>query len=67
MQNVHESKTRIGFGSARKVAEFFDVSESKVRDLAAKGEWPSYCIGGRRLFDLDELVGIVRDSRQGDR
>ena len=56
-------QVRLGFGSARKVAEFFDVSERLVRDRAASGAWPSYCVGGRRVFDLDELVALVKSVR----
>ena len=49
-----------GLLPARDVARFFGVSERLVRDRAAKGEWPSYSIGGRRVFDLDELVALVK-------
>ena len=55
--------TRLGFMPAKKVAEFFSVSESTVRKKASTGEWPSYCIGGRRLFDLDELIRIIKQVR----
>ena len=51
---------RLGFGPAKRGAEFFGISESLVRERAARGEWPSYCIGGRRVFDLDELVALVK-------
>ena len=51
-----------GFASTRQAAEFFGLSESKVRELAATGEWPSYCIGARRLFDLAEIIRIVKQA-----
>ena len=61
----------LGFGTAKKVALFFDISVEKVRRMAATGAWPTYCVGGRRLFDLDELVRLVKqptanDKRNGD-
>jgi hypothetical protein len=52
--------TRLGFRGTKQVAQFFSLSESTVRQLAARGEWPTYCVRGRRLFDLDELVRIVK-------
>jgi excisionase family DNA binding protein len=55
---------RLGFRGTKQVAEFFGISERKVRDLAATGGWPTYCIGGRRLFDLDELVQLVKGERR---
>jgi hypothetical protein len=58
---------RLGFASARKVAGFFDLSDRFVREKAATGEWPSYLIGGRRLFDLDELVEKVKSAREQGR
>jgi excisionase family DNA binding protein len=51
---------RLGFRGTKQVAQFFGLSESTVRQLATRGEWPTYCIGGRRLFDLDELVRLVK-------
>jgi hypothetical protein len=54
------SKKHYSFGSAREAADLFEVSERLVRDRVAKGIWPSYCIGGRRVFDLDELVPLVK-------
>lgn len=57
------SSQRLGFRPAKQVAAFFGLSESKVRELAASGAWPTYCVGGRRLFGLDELVRLVRQSR----
>lgn len=56
--------TRLGFRSAKATAAFFGLSESKVRELAASGEWPTYCVGNRRLFDLDELVRLVKSQTE---
>ena len=53
---------RLGFGGARDVAELFGLSERTVRAKVRSHEWPSYCIGGRRVFDLDELVQLVKKS-----
>ncbi len=54
---------KTGFAAAKKVATFFDISERTVREKAATGQWPSYLIGGRRVFDLDELIGIVKGNK----
>ena len=48
------------FASSRKLADFLDVSERHVRRQATGGDWPSYCIGGRRVFDVAEIIGIVK-------
>lgn len=62
MKKAKESR-RLGFAPAKQAAEFFGISTEKVRRLAATRTWPSYCIGGRRVFDLDELVRIVKGPR----
>lgn len=58
---------RLGFRSAREVADFFGVSERLTRANAANGIWPSYRIGGRRVFDLDELVELVKGGKADGR
>jgi hypothetical protein len=63
---VTNDTRQLGFASARKVAEHLDISERTVRAKGATGEWPSYCVGGRRLFDLDEIIALVK-SRPGQR
>jgi hypothetical protein len=62
MSATSEGTPRLGFGGTRRVAAFFDLSVEQVRRLAATGLWPTYCVGGRRLFDLDELVRLVKAS-----
>lgn len=50
------TKRPIGFGDTRQVAEFFGLKPAEVTRLAESGEWGHYCIGNRRVFDIDEIV-----------
>ena len=52
-------KRPLGFGTDREVAEFFGVSVPEVKRKAAAGEWPSYVIAGRRVFNMDELLDLL--------
>ena len=66
--NVKSTGTApLGFGTAKRVALFFDISVERVRRMAATGAWPAYCVGGRRLFDLDELVRLVKQPSANDK
>jgi len=56
-------KKPLGFGDIPQTAEFFGIARAEVSRLARSGEWPSYIISGRRVFDLDDLV--KRLARQG--
>jgi excisionase family DNA binding protein len=51
--------------SARQVAELLGVHENWVYDQAARGDLPSYKIGGTRRFDPDELRGWLAEHREG--
>ena len=53
------AKRPIGFGGIDQVAQFFDVSKVEVRRKAVSGEWPSYVIGGRRVFDIDAILDLL--------
>ena len=44
--------------TARQVAELLGVHENWVYDLAARGELPSYKIGGTRRFVREEVSGF---------
>jgi len=56
-----QAKRPLGFGDTKQVAEFFGVTEEEVTQLALTGEWPSYVLSGRRVFDVDYLVkSLVR-------
>lgn len=50
---------KLGFGDTRQTADHFGLSEDIVVDKAERGEWPSWFVGGRRVFDLDEIVSIL--------
>ncbi len=52
-------KRPIGFATVDQCAEFFGLTQSEVTQRARSGEWPSYFIGDRRLFDMDELVQLL--------
>jgi hypothetical protein len=53
-----------GFGGVRQAAESFRVSAAEVRRRAQSGEWPSWVIGGKRVFDLDEIATIEARQRE---
>ena len=53
------SKRPFGFGDKNQTAEFFGLPRTVVSEKAASGEWPSYVIGGERVFNIDELVDLV--------
>lgn len=56
----------IGFGDKRQAAEFFGIPQSEVLKKASSGEWPSYVIGGRRVFDLDAILdSLVKGRGEG--
>jgi len=48
-----------GFGDTRQTAEFFGLRYAEIQKRAASGKWPSYFIGGKRVFDLDAIVEIL--------
>ena len=50
--------------SARQVADLLGVHENWVYDQAARGELPSYKLGGTRRFDPEELRGWISEHRQ---
>lgn len=53
----------LGFADTRQTAEFFGIPKTEVTQLAQSGTWPSWVIGGRRVFNLDELVeSLAKDS-----
>jgi len=60
-------KRPLGFGDVVEVAEFFGIPRAVVRQKAASGEWPSYVIAGRRVFDVDEIVALLASGRCGHR
>ena len=50
--------------TARQVAELLGVHENWVYDLAARGELPSYKIGGSRRFVREEVFGWIAEHRE---
>ena len=60
------AKRRLGFGGLHQTAEFFGIPPSEVRGRAASGEWPSYVVGGRRVFDLDAIVDLLVHSTNSE-
>ncbi len=50
--------------TARQVAELLGVHENWVYDLAARGELPSYKIGGTRRFIREEVDGWIAEHRE---
>jgi excisionase family DNA binding protein len=47
---------------SRDVARLLSLSETTVRDLAARGELPSFKLGGSRCFYRHELVAWVEET-----
>ena len=56
-------KKPLGFGDIRQTAEFFGLSVRDVTQRVTSGEWQSYVIAGRRVFDLDQLVESLAKDR----
>ena len=50
--------------SARQVAELLGVHENWVYDQAARGDLPSYKLGGTRRFDPGEVQQWIAAHRQ---
>lgn len=59
-------KRPLGFGDLRQTSEFFGLPRQEVTRRAKSGEWPSYVIAGRRVFDLDQLVELLVRGRAED-
>ncbi len=53
------SKRPFGFGDEKQTAEFFGIPRKTVRENALSGDWPSYVISGKRVFNIDALVDLV--------
>ena len=53
------AKRPLGFGDIKQTAEFFGISQTEVRRRGASGRWPSYIIGGRRVFDVDAVLELL--------
>ncbi len=60
------TKRPFGFGDERQVAEFLGIPRSEVRKKALAGEWRSFVIGNRRVFDIDELVDTLTKRLEAD-
>jgi len=46
-------------------ASYLGLSRHTLGRWARAGEAPSYRVGGRRLYDLDELEGWIQKHREG--
>ena len=61
------AKRPLGFATTREAAEFFRLPQTEVTRRANSGEWPSWVIGGRRVFNLDELVEqLAKDPKASE-
>jgi len=56
-------KDPLGFATTRETAEFFGLLSKEVTRLAQSGEWPSWVIAGKRVFDLDEVVKSLASEK----
>ncbi len=54
----------IGFATIDQCADFFGLTRNEVTQRARSGDWPSYYIGDRRVFDMDELVQLLARRSQ---
>jgi hypothetical protein len=52
-------KRPLGFAGLHQAAEFLGIPQCDLQRKATSGEWPSYVIGGRRVFDMDELIDLL--------
>jgi excisionase family DNA binding protein len=53
------------FLTTKETSEFLRISTSTLNRLIKQEKIPSHKVGGRRLFDKDELIDWVR-SPKGD-
>lgn len=49
----------LGFGGIDQAAEFFGLPKREVQQKATSGQWPSYVIGGQRVFNFDEIIDLL--------
>ena len=54
--SANAAKRELGFGTVNQTAKIFGVTRREVFRRAKTGEWSSWVIGGRRIYDLDEIV-----------
>lgn len=54
-----------GLIKAREAGNILQMCDAQIYTLAKAGQIPSYKIGRRRLFKLDELNAWVESKRQG--
>ena len=55
----------LGFGDTWQVAKRFELTRAEVMRRARSGEWPSWIIHGRRVFDLDAIARIQEQQANG--
>ena len=51
-----KNRRELGFGTVAQTANLFGVTRDEALRRATCGDWPSWIIGGRRIFDLDEIA-----------
>lgn len=56
----------IGFGGVEQVAEFLGIEPAEVQKRAEYGQWPHYVIGGKRVFNVDELLREIVQAGPDD-
>ena len=52
----------LGFANPTTLSEFLDIPLARVLDQANSGDWPTYEVAGRRLFDVDEILRLIGRS-----
>jgi len=51
------------FLTIREAAELISFSVPAIKKMIAAGKIPCYKVGGKRLFDRDELIEWVKSKR----
>jgi len=65
--NISPQRLRRRWGSVKDVVSLTGIAESTLRcdRLTRRERFPSYTVGRRVLYDLDEIERIISESRWG--
>jgi excisionase family DNA binding protein len=51
--------------TAKEVGRYLKLSESTIYKLASNGEIPGFKIGDSWRFDMEDILKLIRDSKNG--
>ena len=59
---INNRNNKKKWGGTRKAAEHLDTTRSAIRNRVARGQLPYRKLGGRLMFDLDELDQLLENG-----